>query len=506
MDNNKRIAKNTIFLYGRMLLILFISLISTRIVLKELGIEDYGIYNVVCGFVYMFNFLSTSLSNGIQRFYNYELAYKGKDAAIRVFNTALFIQVTLFLILLLLLETVGIWYINNKMVIPDQRLGAANYVFQFSILSLFFIILQVPFSSAIMAHEDMGYFAFVSMADSILKFLLILSLNFINGDKLIIYGLIITFISFLTFLLYFLFCKRKYDYLKINCRIDKNILPSMLSFSGWNIVETLAHTLKGSGINLLLNFFSGPVINAANGIAMQVGDYLKGFSQNIIVAFRPQLVQSYAVGNYKRVTSMLFIMSKFSYCVMLLIAIPIIIEVDYILNLWLGEDMVKVAPVFVSLCLVFSTIGSLNAPLSQVVHATGIMRNYQLCASIIIGLSIPISWVCLRVGFKPESVYYVLITLTVINQVTSTLLVRQVFPLKIRDYFNNVILPCFILTFLCPILPFIAHLIFPQSLLRLFVVCFLSISITLSLSYYLLLSKEERDIIGAYIISKFIKR
>lgn len=500
--NNQRIARNSIFLYGRMVIILFVSIYCTRLVLNALGVIDYGIYNVVCGFTSMFGFLTTSLSNGIQRFLNYELGTNGENAANRVFNTAILIQLLILIITLVSLETFGIWYINNKMIIPTERLFAANIIFQFSVISLSLVIIQVPFSAAVMAHEDMDYYAVVSLVDAGLKLILLLFLKNASYDRLILYGIITLLITITTFLLYYIFVRKKYKNLTVKAKYNSDLFRPMLSFSGWNVIETFSHTLKGQGVNVLLNAFWGPVINAANGIAMQVGDYLKSFSQNIIVAFRPQLVLSYAQGNNRRVTSMFYSMSKFSFIVMSMMVVPLIIEVDYVLPLWLGSSVSPETHSFVVLCLIFSLISILNQPVTQVVHATGKLKNYQICSALIVGAIVPISWLCLYLGMRAEVVYYVTIIITIINQGTSLLLLRNVYSYSILEYIKAVVLPCLLLVVLLFAGLLFIHSSMEESFLRLVLVSSSSVILSAILSLAFVLNPSERSQILCLIIKK----
>ena len=501
-NSNQRLITNTIYLYGRMILILFISVYTTRLVLKALGVVDFGIYNVVCGFVSIFSFLTVSLSNAIQRFYNYEKGKK-QNSIVRVFNTALVMQIFLAIVVLVFVEPVGVWYINNVMVIPPERILTANFIFQFSIVSLVLVVLQAPFSAAVIAYEKMGYFAVVSLIDAILKLILVCVLIVVSGDKLLLYGIIILLISILNFLAYFLYVRIILNEISINFSWDKKLLKSMLSFSGWNIVETLAHTLKGQGVNVILNLFFGPVINTANGIATQTGDYLKGFSQNVITAFRPQLVQSYAQGNNSRVKKMMFSMSKFSYAMMLALVIPIIVEVNYILAIWLGESSVTdYMPAFVILCLIFTTISTLNPPLTQVVHATGSLRKYQLTCAVIVGLIVPLSWLSLKLGFSPLYVYFVTILMTIVNQIASVIILNKIFPFNILDYIRAVVFPCLIMSLLCPLPSFAIKYCMAPSLFRLALVTLTSLIVCFFVFYFFVINKDEREMLRSYLYSK----
>ncbi len=295
-DPNKRIAINSIYMSIRMVFVLCITLYTTRVVLDALGIVDYGIYNVVCGFASMFTFLNTSLSNGIQRFFNFEYGKKGIDGAQKVYNAGLLIQIILAIIIIISCETIGVWYLYNKMVIPPDRIIAAMWVFQFSILSFVFVILKAPYSASVMAHEKMGFYSVLSIIEVVFKLAIVLLIPYLPGDSLIIYGVLFALISFIDFFSFYLYSKINFEEIKINKSFDKCIIKSMLGFSGWNIFGSFSNMMKEQGINLVLNFFCGPIVNAARGVANQVNGGIQGFVTNILIPVRPQIIQSYASG------------------------------------------------------------------------------------------------------------------------------------------------------------------------------------------------------------------
>ena len=291
-ENNKRIAKNTILLSLRMGFVLFLGFYSTRVTLSALGVDDFGIYNVVGGFVSMFVFLNTSMSNGIQRFFNFELGRNGIEGARKVYVTSLVIQFLLLIIILLLTETLGLWYLHNKMVIPVDRFESAQWVFQFSVLSFVLVIMQVPFNAAIMAHERMNYYAFIGILDAILKLIIVLLIPYADCDLLILYSALIAGVSLLNFILAYTYAKKNFEEIGIKPLFEKDLFKSMLSFSGWNIFGTFSNMMREQGLNMILNLFFGPVVNAARGVAYQVTSGLQGFVVNISTAIGAQIDQS----------------------------------------------------------------------------------------------------------------------------------------------------------------------------------------------------------------------
>lgn len=498
-SNNKRIAKNTMFLYFRMGLVLVVSLFSTRIILQALGDEDYGIYNVVSGFVTMFAFLNTSMSNGVQRFYNFSIERKNECSITEVYNTSLQIQAILAVVLLVLLETVGMWYMYNKMVIPVERFNSALWVFQFSVLSLLVIVMQIPYSAAIMAYERMDYYAYVSIFDVLAKLGIAYAIKYSDSDRLLLYGLLNLFVTVIGFTLYFVYAKRQFNELKTVFRIKKDLFKPMLSFSGWNVFGSFAYMLKSQGLNMLLNVFFGPVVNAARGVSNMVMSAIQGFQNNIVVAFRPQLVQSYASGDFRRVEKLFFSLSKVSFVLLSLLSIPVIAEIDYILKLWLGSDVPDYTIPFTILVLVNMVISSLNTPVSQVVHATGLMKNYQIGTSLIICSIVPIAWIFLKLGYNATIVYWISLLFTIVNQIICNLLLKKVFDYSLMSYLRSVIFPCLIFVMLAPLLPFLLRSILPCSFVRLVIVSICSVVSSLTIAYLSVLDKSEKDMVKTFI-------
>lgn len=500
--NNKRIAKNTFFLYGRMLFVLFVSIYTTRVVLNVLGIEDYGIYNVVCGFVAMFGFLNTSLSNGIQRFYNFEYAKGGNEGMKKVFQTAIVIQLLLAIFLSIIVEVIGIWYINSKMIIPDDRILAANWIFQFSVISLIFVILQVPFSASILAHERMDFYALVSIIDVLLKLGIVLLLPFLTGDKLIIYGVLQLLVSVLNFLFYYVYSKNTFREMVFEKSFHRDIFKSISTFSGWNVFATFAWMMQGQGVNMVINLFLGAIVNAARGVSGQIQSAIQGFCENLVVAFRPQLVQSYAEGNLKRTEHMMFSMSKIMYILFFMFALPICVEIDYILNIWLGENVPKYTSGFTILILVSMLPRNFTMAFAQVVHATGELSRFQIITAVIVLLTLPASYVALKLGFNVMSVYWINLLMCVVLFVACLMVLKTVFPIHILDYIRKVVLPCVFLSLISIPIVLIPRLLMASSFLRLMICCISSVVVVMALSYFIILDNDERYLLKNLIMRK----
>ena len=504
-SSNRRIARNSIFLTIRMFIVLVITLFTTRVLLKTLGVVDYGVYNVVCGFVSMFAFLNTSMTNGIQRYYNFSLGNESEYSSTDVFVTALRIQFLLAVIIIVLTETVGLWYMHTKMVIPPDRFIAAQWIFQFSICSFLFVIMQAPFSAAIMAHECMDYFAIVSVIDAILKLLIVLSLKFFMLDHLIVYGALLLVISIINFFLYFSYSKKRFSEICFHNSFKKTLFSSMLSFSGWNIFGSFSGMMKEQGINLVLNLFGGPVVNAARGVASQVNGALHGVVSNLTVAIRPQVIQSYASSNVNRTMRLTYSISKISCCVLYFVSWPVIIEINYILNLWLEGVVPQHTSAFVVLVLLISFINTLNSAVSGVIHASGKMMVYQVVSSSISVLCVPAAFFSLKYGSQPEVAFVWILIFAGLSHTVSLFILKTIVQYSIKEYVKKVLVPFLllvVLTFLFPILP---HLILPEGFVRLLVVIMTTVITIIPVIYFVSLDKEEKQMINSFLQS-FINR
>lgn len=505
-NDNKKIAKNTIFLYIRMLVVLGISLYTTRVVLNILGIVDYGIYNIVCGFVSMFAFLNNSLANGVQRFYNFKKGKCSSNEIPDVYSTSLAILAILVMIVFCLLETLGVWYIYNKMIIPAERFEAAFWIFQCSVVSLIFVILQVPYSAAILAFERMDFYAFVSIIDAILKLLIVLILPYSTLDNLVLYGVLSLLVSVSNFILYYCYSKKHFNKeLQLKKIKNRKLFKEITTFSGWNVFGTFAYMIKDQGLNVLLNAFFGPIVNAAKGVAMQVNSALQGFSTNIVAAIRPQLVQSYSAGNVMRVENLMFSMSRMIFVMLFCLSLPIIMELNFILHIWLSDSIPEYTIIFTDLVLVNMIITSMNTPLSQVVHATGRMRNYQVCTSFVICTILPISWGLLKLGYSPVSTFVVCIIVSIFNQVVCLFLLRKIFPFSIKSYVVKIVMPCIVLSGFSLIVPMTIKVLISEGYPRLVINTLTTVLATVLLSYLVVFSKDEKKLMNEFV-QRFRKR
>lgn len=486
-DNSKRIAKNSLFMTIRMIVVLLITLYTSRIILNVLGVEDYGIYNIVAGFVTMFGFLNSSLSNGIQRFFNYELGKNGIEGANKVYNMALLIQVILAIVIIIPTEVFGMWYLHNKMVIPEERMFAAEWVFQLSLITFLLHILQVPYTASVLAHERMDFYAIISVFDVFVKLGCIFMIPLFDTDYLILYGTIITLIAFISLLAYIIYAKIKFKEIHIRPIFYKSLFKNMLSFSGWNMFGTLGHMFKDLGVNLVLNFFFGPIVNAARGVANQVNSGLQSFVSNITIPVRPQLIQSYSQGNITRSLNLTYTISKLSCFVLLLMALPIILEIDYILLIWLGDKNIPTYTAsFIVIIVVNSFLNNLNSAISGLVHASGMMKKYQLAGGSISLISVIVVYVSMLFMKVPELALFVILIMDIIRQIIALIIVKFIVPeFSFNIYIKNVIFPLLKIAFIGMTIPICIHYLLPYGMMRFLIVSILGL-FSIGISIYIL--------------------
>ena len=496
---NEKIALNTILLSVRMVFVLFLSLYTTRITLDVLGIDDFGIYNVVGGFVSMFVFLNTSMSNGIQRFFNFELGRNGIKGAQKVYITSLIIQLILLFVLILLTETFGLWYLYNKMVIPQERFWAALWVFQLSVLSFVFVIMQVPYNAAIMAHEKMNFYAFIGVLDAILKLAIVFLIPYANSDALILYAALLAAISLLNFLLVFFYSRKHFEEIRILPLFDKLLFKSMLSFSGWNIFGTFSNMMREQGLNVILNLFFGPIVNAARGVSYQVTGGLQAFVVNVSTAIRPQIVQSYAIGNYTRTINLMYSLSKASICFLYIVAYPIMLEIDYVLKLWLGANVPDFAADFILIVICITFLNNLNSAVSAVVHASGIMRNYQIVGSLINLVSIPVAYYALSLGHHPTSVFWISFVFTLFMQMASLFILKGIIKFSFLSYAKRVLFPFALLILASFSLPLIPFFLLPCGFMRFLIVSAIAVLGSSAVFYFISLNHSEKLIVNSFV-------
>lgn len=453
-ENNKRIAKNTLFLYARMLILMVVSLYTSRVILNALGIDDYGIYNVVGGVVAMFSILSGSLSAAISRFITFELGIGDKDKLKKVFCSAINVQVSLIVIITILLETVGLWFLNYKMVIPADRMEAANWVFQFSVFTFAVNLWTVPYNASIIAHEKMSAFAYISLFDAFAKLAIAFVILWNPIDRLIYYGILMLVVGQIQQSIYVWYCKKHFEECTYHLSFDKATTKEIFGFAGWNFIGAASAVLRDQGGNMLINLFFGPSVNAARGVAMSINGAVNGFVSNFQTALNPQITKNYASENHDYVFKLIFQGARLSYYILLVLALPIIFTAQYLLELWLGV-VPEHAANFARLVLIFAMSESLSGPLVTVMLATGNIRNYQIIVGGCQLLNVPISYVLLKFGCPPETIFIVAIAVSVLCEMTRLVMLRGMIKLSVRGFLSKVYFNVIFVTVIACILPYI---------------------------------------------------
>lgn len=500
-ENTKRIAKNTLMLYVRMLFGMLVSLYTSRVVLQALGVEDYGIYNVVGGVVAMFSMISSSLSSSVSRFLTFELGKGNLEGLKRVFSTSLSIQAALALIIVLLSETVGLWFLNTHMTIPANRLYAANWVFHASVFTFVINLLSVPFSASIVSHERMSAFAYIGILDVILRLLIVLYIAYsgLEFDRLIVYALLLVGVVCVMQTIYWRYCTRYFEECRFRLGFDSSYWKDMSSFAGWNFIGCTAKLLKDQGVNILLNLFTGPVINAARGIANTVNNVMTSFANNFMIALNPQITKSYAAGDYKYMFSLVERGSRFSYYILLLFALPMLFEADFVLTLWLGyypEHTLN----FVRLILIVTMCDILSNTLINLQVATGRIRNYQLVVGGMLLMNFPLSYFCLKMGFSPESTVVVALVVAILCLLLRLLFLRKMVGLSMRRYLHKVCGNVLSVTVIAAVVPTLLFLQMPDGLVRFLLMCVLTTLCSTLTIYFIGCSRNERDFIKNRIV------
>lgn len=509
LSDNKLIAKNTLFLYIRMLFILFVTLYTSRVVISALGVVDYGVFNVVAGFVSMAGFLNVTLASSLQRFYSFERSHDGVVGMRRVFSTALLIHFVMAVFILLLMATVGRWYVNHVMVIPADRLFAAGIAYQMAVASLLLTVAQTPFVAAITACERFDFYAMIGIAEVLLRLIVVVVLQWLPFDKVIAYSVMTFGVTAVVFFIYSFYALRHIIFkvsVQGNTGIDTVLLRHILEFSGWNLLSTFTLMAKGQGVNMLLNVFFGTVVNAARAIAYQVNAAMTSFSNNVALSFRPQIISSYAVGDKQRVEQLFISSSRACFVLMTLLTMPLIAEMDHVLSLWLGADNVPAhARVFTILVLFDSLIGMVGMPCALVAHAVGKLRDYTVLPSIIGVLVLPVIWMALRSGMMAEGAFVLIIVCSLVQQGLSLWLLHRLFPFSTQRYFRQVLLPCLLFFVLNAIDPMVVGYALKPSLIRLLITATTGVSTGIVLAWFLILTPSERDMLGQFV-NKSIKR
>jgi O-antigen/teichoic acid export membrane protein len=502
VDNNRRIAKNTLLLYVRMLLIICVSLYTSRVVLNTLGVDDYGIYNVVGSIVVMFSFLNGSMTTATQRYITFAIGRGDNSRLQTIFSTALQIHFLIAVIVIVGGEIIGLWFLYNKLQIPEERMNAAFWVLQCSVISTSVMVLSVPYEADIIAHEEMSAFAYISIFEALLNLFVVYLLLLFSIDKLILYAFLILTIRFLIRFCYTRYCNDKFAETKYHRVWDRQLFREMVAFAGWSVFGNFAVACLGQGLNILLNIFFGSVVNAARGISVQVQSAIQGFVGNFQMALNPQITKTYARGEMNDMHQLMFCSARFSFYLLFLLSLPVLLETEYILTLWL-----KIVPentvIFLRIIICTSLISTVSNPLAIANQATGKVKYYQIvCGSILI-LVLPFSYVCLRLGLPAYSVFLVHLVMEMICMFARMVMLRPLLHIRIREYIEQIHLRIFGVVLVAVVAPIVAHCNLPKGIGRLFIVvlvCLCSICLAV---YAVGLTRKERTFIRSRFLSKF---
>lgn len=492
MSDNKRIAKNTIFLYFRMLLVMGVNLYTSRVVLRILGFEDYGLYNVVGGVVTMFTFLNGALGGATSRYITFELGRKNYERLNEVFNVALIIHVVIAIFIILLAETIGLWFFYEKLTIPAGRITAAFWVYQISVFTCFFSLTQVPYNATIIAYENMKIYAYIGVVEVLLKLLIVYMLLISPIDKLIFYAVLLCLLQISIMLFYRYYCNKNFSICHIRLYKDKMIFKEMFSYAGYDLIGNMSVLAQGQGLNILLNMFYGPTVNAARGIAYQIQGAITQFSNNFMTAVRPQIIKQYANGQQDDMMLLVKQSSCFSFYLMWLISFPICLEGNYILTLWLGNYPPHTYN-FLILVIILCLIQTIKTPRTTVFHATGHIKWSNIIVGSILCLAFPLAYIALKLGGSPESVFWMANLTMLFSEIASVVILRKYISYSIWDYLKNVHGRCLLVVIVSFIIPYYLHDFWMlESFKRLmFTVLLTTVSVGIT-SLYLGMSKHIR--------------
>ena len=500
--NTRRVAKNTLFLYVRMLFTMIVSLYTSRILLNALGVEDYGLYNVVAGLIVLFSFLQSAFSSSTTRFIGVAITKENSDEVVsKVYSTAYFLHGALVLFFILGLETVGVWYMNHYMNIPSGRESASWWVYHLTVVNACLLTLRVPEHSMVVAFEKMNFFAFCGIIEAVLKLVIVFLIIVSPIDRLISYTILVVFVNFLINVAHFfythhcLFVKPKF------VKPERSIIQGMFSFIGWNSLGGIANIGYQQGINLILNYFYGVALNAAMGIANQVKGAVYSFVSNIRVASDPQIIKSYSLSEFSYCRQLMSRISRLSHYLLLLIAIPVIINIDFILELWL-KNPPNYASSFVVLMLVYSMLDGLMGPLWILNQASGKIRLYQIVRTIFYLFNIPITYFAVKLFSVPEVVIVVGIIITAVLFVIQIPICIKPLNMTIVDYFRDVLFPVIVVSLLSMTVSFFSARLFIGPWSRIISTTLINTSILGISVYYLGITERERKMVLSYLNRK----
>lgn len=502
MVDNQRIAKNTLLLYFRMIFLMLISLFTSRVVLQALGVEDYGIYNVVGGFITLLSFINGAISSSTSRYITFALGKNDNAGLVKVFSTCKLTHLVIAGIVLLLGETAGLWFVLNKLQIPDGRMTAALWVYHCSIVSTIVMILSVPYNACIIAHEKMSAFAYISIFEAVAKLAIVYILMIGLIDKLILYAILILCVQIIIRIIYTWYCHRHFKESKAEITLDKRLFKEIISFAGWNLWGNLAAALFTQGVNIVLNIFFGPVVNAARGIAVTVQSAVQQFAVNFQTALNPQITKTYASGELDAMHLLICRSSKFTFMLLFCLSLPIMAETRFILNLWLGQ-VPDYTVSFIRLILCICIIDAMANPFMTAAAATGKVKKYQLTVGSVLLLIVPFSYLALRLGGVPESAFIVHLIIAIFAFVLRLRIICPLIKFSTLKYLAQVIAPVIMVGAASMVTTLFIKAYFHDIVIISFCA---SIVTSIMFSFFIGLTAVERSFVVCKINSAFTKK
>lgn len=501
-QDNKRVAKNTVYMYIRMAFSMLVGLYTSRVVLQVLGVEDFGLYNVIGGIISLFTVLNAALINTTSRFITISLAKGDVKDTRQIFNMAFLLHLFVGIFIVMLGETVGLWYLHSKLVIPEGREVAAEWLYQFTIISAFLTTINVPYNAVVIAHEKINVYAIIQIIDVVLRLVIVLLLQVAPFDELIFYALLVLLVTVFKISLNFIYSHRKFVEVRFLFYWSWKLFKEIFKFIGWALVGNFSHMFYTQGINLMLNAFCGPAVNAARGITVHVQGVVAQMANNVQTAINPQIMKTYATDNFDRMHMLICASSRYCYYLLFIIALPIMLEADYILHLWLGivpEHTVN----FIRLTLVIVLLDAFINPMFTANLATGNLNLYYIPISINSILFMFITYFAIRDTGVPESVFICYLGMVLLGVIVRMFVMRKQIHLPKRIYIKKAVLPTIGVTVLATILPVIAHLTIENDLLRLLVTLLVSLISTGICVITIGISKSERQYGISFVKSKF---
>ena len=494
-NNNTRIAKNTLLLYFRMFITMMVGLFTSRVILDSLGVEDYGIYNLVGGFVTIFNVFRAGLISSTQRFITFDLGKGNMNELRSTFSTSLIIFIFISGVIVVIAECIAPWFIQNKLAIPECRTTAAMWVFQFSLITLILNLISSPYNALIIAHEKMAAFAYISIFEAFAKLFVAYAIYISPFDKLIIYGLLLCVVQVIIRFMYSMYCNRHFEESELEWRVNWTKVKEIYAFTGWELFGSIAVIGYTQGLNILLGMFFTPVVNAARGVAVQVQNLITGFVTNFQTALNPQITKSYACGDITCMNKLIFYSSKLSFFLLYVLSLPVILEADELLSLWLVE-VPDYTVIFFRLIIITTMIDAISNPIINAVEATGNIKKYQIVVGSILLLILPISYVVLKLGAAPYAVFIVHVVMSMVAFTARIRIGSRVAGFLCMDFIKHVLLSIIGVMVTSAIIPLLIHLAMPLGWIRMLVVGSISVLCVAIGVYIIGLQRNEREIVG----------